>query len=190
MIPYGIPVAVRLVASCCTPVASLPALGPWAPPAERGPSLESIYRVSLTADLCEGDKIISLKIYFTTANWGLLRKKIHGPWARAQCAHWLRRPCCTPFTRAYSPSRHQHRWVCVERSEKAATKSHRCRDEESGTQWRMRRRRRRRLGRIQQLSGLCFIVGWMHAAGVDTCRRRRRVVHGLNQSSDLAARLR
>jgi len=32
----------------------LPALGPWAPPAERGPSLESIYRVSLTADLCEG----------------------------------------------------------------------------------------------------------------------------------------
>ena len=137
MIPYGIPVAVRLVASCCTPVASLPVLGPW---------------------------------------------------ARAQCAHWLRRPCCTPFTRAYSPSRHQHRWVCVERSEKAATKSHRCRDEESGTQWRMRRRRR--LGRIQQLSGLCFIVGWMHAAGVDTCRRRRRVVHGLNQSSDLAARLR
>ena len=27
-----------------TPVPSLPALGPWAPPAERGPSLESIYR--------------------------------------------------------------------------------------------------------------------------------------------------
>ena len=36
------------------PVASLPALGPWAPLAERGPSLESIYRVSLTVDLCEG----------------------------------------------------------------------------------------------------------------------------------------
>jgi len=35
-------------------VPSLPALGPWAPPAERGPSLESIYRVSLTVDLCEG----------------------------------------------------------------------------------------------------------------------------------------
>jgi len=36
-------------------VASLPALGPWARPAERGPSLESrpIYRVSLTVDLCE-----------------------------------------------------------------------------------------------------------------------------------------
>jgi len=33
------------------------ALGPWAPPAERGPSLESIYRVSLTVDLCEGTKI-------------------------------------------------------------------------------------------------------------------------------------
>ena len=42
-------------------VASLPALGPWAPPAERGLSLESIYRVSLTVDLCEGNKIISLK---------------------------------------------------------------------------------------------------------------------------------
>ena len=38
----------------CPPVPSLPALGPWAPPAERGPSLESIYRVSLTVDLCEG----------------------------------------------------------------------------------------------------------------------------------------
>ena len=36
------------------PVPSLPALGPWAPPAERGPSLESIYRVSLAVDLCEG----------------------------------------------------------------------------------------------------------------------------------------
>jgi len=35
-------------------VPSLPALGPWAPPAERGPSLESIYPVSLTVDLCEG----------------------------------------------------------------------------------------------------------------------------------------
>jgi len=28
-------------------VASLPALGSWAPPAERGPSLESIYRFPL-----------------------------------------------------------------------------------------------------------------------------------------------
>ena len=43
------------------PVASLPALGPWAPPAERGPSLESIYRASLTVYLCEGNKISSLK---------------------------------------------------------------------------------------------------------------------------------
>jgi len=40
-------------------VASLPALGPWTLPAERGPSLESIYRVFLTLDLCEGNKIIS-----------------------------------------------------------------------------------------------------------------------------------
>jgi len=45
-------------------------------PAERGPSLESIYRVSLTADLREGNKITSfLKIYFITASWGPLKKK-------------------------------------------------------------------------------------------------------------------
>jgi len=63
-------------------VASLPSLGPWAPPAERGPSLESIYRVSLTVDLCEGNEIISFKkIYFTTASWGPLKnkKKSGGP---------------------------------------------------------------------------------------------------------------
>ena len=42
--------------------------GPGHPLAERGPSLESIYRVSLT-------------VYFTTASWGLLKneKKIRGP---------------------------------------------------------------------------------------------------------------
>ena len=58
------------------PVTSV-ALGPWAvgTPAERGPLLESIYRVSLTVDLCEGNKIISLKNYFTTASWGPLKKK-------------------------------------------------------------------------------------------------------------------
>ena len=64
-------------------------------PAERGPSLESIYRVSLTVDLCEGNEIISFFLNcFTTASWGPLeKKKNRGPWARAQCAHWLRRPC-------------------------------------------------------------------------------------------------
>jgi len=57
-------------------VASWPALGPWAPPAERRPSLESIYRVSLTVDLCEGNEIISLKkICFTTTSWGPLKKE-------------------------------------------------------------------------------------------------------------------
>jgi len=29
--------------------------GPWHLPAERGPSLESIYRVSFTVDLCEAE---------------------------------------------------------------------------------------------------------------------------------------
>jgi len=45
-----------------TSVASLPAkaaMEPWAPPAERDPSLESIYRVSITVNLSEGNKIIS-----------------------------------------------------------------------------------------------------------------------------------
>jgi len=74
-------------------VASLPALGPWAPPAECGPSLESIYRVSLTVDVCEGNKIISFKKLFHHSQLGALKKKkIRGPWARTQCAHWLRRP--------------------------------------------------------------------------------------------------
>jgi len=52
------------------PVAALPALGPWAPPAERGPSLESIYQVSLTVDLCEGNKIISLKKFISPQQVG------------------------------------------------------------------------------------------------------------------------
>jgi len=49
--------------------ASLLALGPWAPPppAERCPSLESIYRVSLTVDLCEGTgKIPKLRLSLTS----------------------------------------------------------------------------------------------------------------------------
>jgi len=53
---FNIP-CVQLIADSylfCVAVPSLPALGPWAPQAERGPSLESIYRVSLTVDLCEG----------------------------------------------------------------------------------------------------------------------------------------
>jgi len=48
-------------------VASLPALGRalGTPPAERGPSLESIHRVSLTVDLCETNKIISFKKFIS-----------------------------------------------------------------------------------------------------------------------------
>ena len=59
-------------------VASLPALGPWAlppPSAERGLSLESIYRVSLTVDLCEGNKIISLKKLFNHSQLGASQKE-------------------------------------------------------------------------------------------------------------------
>ena len=62
-------------------VVSLPALRSWVPAAERGPSLES----------CEGNKIISFKKIMSPQP---LKKKKNpgGGWARAQCAHWLRRP--------------------------------------------------------------------------------------------------
>ena len=67
---------------------SLPALGRWAPLVERGPSLESIYRVSLTVDLGEGNKIISFKNLFHHSQLGAPQKekKSVGPaWARAYC---------------------------------------------------------------------------------------------------------
>jgi len=48
-------------------------IGALAPPAERGPSLESIYRVSLTVGLCEGNKIISLKKLFHHSQLGPLK---------------------------------------------------------------------------------------------------------------------
>jgi len=98
--------------SCCLyAVASLPALGPWAPPAERGPSLESIYRVSLTVDLCKGNKIISFfKFISQQPVGGPSKEKNRGPWARAQCAHWLRRPCLfiRTLANAYDSSGRQH----------------------------------------------------------------------------------
>ena len=58
-------------------VASLPALKPWAPAAERGPSLKSIYRGSLTVDLCEGNKIIIFKKIISPQP--LKKKKFGGP---------------------------------------------------------------------------------------------------------------
>jgi len=56
--------------------------GPWhPPPAERSPSLESIYRVSLAVDLCEGNKIISFRKFISPQPVGgpSKRKKIRGP---------------------------------------------------------------------------------------------------------------
>jgi len=69
--------------------------GPGHPLAERVPSLKSIYRVSLTVDLCKGNKIISLKKFILPqpVRRPQKEKNIRGSWARAQCAHWLRRPC-------------------------------------------------------------------------------------------------
>jgi len=40
------------------PVASLPALGPWASPSRTGPLAKKYLPAFLTADLCEGNKII------------------------------------------------------------------------------------------------------------------------------------
>ena len=45
------------------------------PPAVWGLSLESIYRVSLTVDLCKGNKIISLKKLFFHSQLGALQKE-------------------------------------------------------------------------------------------------------------------
>ena len=45
------------------------------PPAERGPSLESIYRVSLKVDHCECNKIISLKEFISPQRVGAPRKE-------------------------------------------------------------------------------------------------------------------
>jgi len=70
----------RRHSSVFTSIAALPPL------AERGPSLESrpIYRVSLTVDLCEGNKIISFKIIFHHSQLGLLKKK-KNPGALGTC---------------------------------------------------------------------------------------------------------
>ena len=61
----------------------------------------SILLVFVRAYSSINNKIISIKNYFTTASWGpSKRTKSAGPWARAQCAHWLRRPCAPAPTRS------------------------------------------------------------------------------------------
>ena len=65
-------------------IASLPALGPWAPPAERGPSLESIYRISLTVDICEGNERISFFLIISPQPVGAPQKEKNPElWAHA-----------------------------------------------------------------------------------------------------------
>ena len=56
-------------------------IGALGTPAERGPSLESIYRVSLTVDLCEGNKIISFDKFISPQPVGgpQKEKKIRDP---------------------------------------------------------------------------------------------------------------
>ena len=65
-----------------SPVASFPALGAWAPPAERVPSLESTYRVSL----CEGNKIISFKKFISPQPIGGPSKRKKNPGALGTCS--------------------------------------------------------------------------------------------------------
>jgi len=45
--------------------ASLPALGPWAPPSRTGPLARKYLPVSLTVDLYEGNRIISFKKFIS-----------------------------------------------------------------------------------------------------------------------------
>ena len=54
------------------------------PPADRGPSLESIYWVSLTVDLCEGNKILSFKKFISPQPVGGLQKE-KNPGALGTC---------------------------------------------------------------------------------------------------------
>jgi len=76
------------VSDCCAS-SVFTCTGALGTPAERGPSLESIYRDSLTVDLCEGNTIISFKKIISPQPVGGPQKEIKnpGPWARAQCAH-------------------------------------------------------------------------------------------------------
>jgi len=67
--------------------------GPGHPPAERGPSLESICRVSLTVDLCERNKISFFFNLFHHSQLGAPQKEnTRGP-GHVPGVHWLRRPC-------------------------------------------------------------------------------------------------
>jgi len=58
------------------PVASLPALGPWAPPAERGPSLESICWTSCLEHSAGGDNDIADTPYFPSTAKNLALQEI------------------------------------------------------------------------------------------------------------------
>jgi len=59
--------------------ASLPALGTWAPAAERGLSLDSIYWVYLSVDLCKGNKRSLKNISPQPVEGPSKRKKSGGP---------------------------------------------------------------------------------------------------------------
>ena len=54
-------------------------------PAERGPSLESIYRVSLRIDLCEGNKIISFRKFISPQPVSGSSKRKKNPGALGTC---------------------------------------------------------------------------------------------------------
>jgi len=77
-------------------VASLLHLG-LGHPTPRGPSLESIYRVSLTVDVWEGNKIISFKKLFQHSQLGAPQKEKNNPGALGTC------PVCPLVKTALSP---------------------------------------------------------------------------------------
>ena len=54
-------------------------------PAEWGPSLESIHRISLKVDLCEGNKIISFKEFISPEPVGGPQKEKKYPGALGTC---------------------------------------------------------------------------------------------------------
>ena len=89
-------------------------IGALGTPSRTGPSLESIHRVSLTVDFCEGNKIISLKNWFHHSLLGAPQKEKKSG-ALGTC------PVCPLVKTALAPSRlpsysiDSNRAVCTDR---------------------------------------------------------------------------
>ena len=99
----------RIKLTCLAAVASFTCIGTLGtlPPTERGPSLESIYWVSLTVDLCEGNKLISFKQFISPQPVAGPSKRKKNPGALGTC------PVC-PSVKTALPNSSSDVGVCGE----------------------------------------------------------------------------